>query len=492
MVALTVYLAAAAVLLTVMYLKFIFRRRRPDEPPIPKGHWLWGNGEEFSKHAVKFLHKTQKQLGDIFTIRLFNQCLTMVNDPHLYEQFVKEKNFDFDTIQRQVNHNVFSFELVDARKMLKEAGKTVKGPHLATGMNKYSAHLNNSFREVVGEKKVPMVEGGEWYTDGLRNFNSQTLFSALFYTIFGKGNKNDVFEPSVIYKNFDQFHKYFNYLWLGLPINMFPKAGKALSVLCQQPDSKAFLARDDLSDYIRFSTNFMLQNGQTEQDIIGHNLVYLHVNYNTFRMAFWCLYHLLEKREALEALREEVAELVAEKKNDMGDDETEVTIDLEELDSLKILDSITKETLRMNSGVFMVRAVTEDTWFQMNNGKSYKIRKGDKVAMYPPAIHKDAEIYENPDEFKYDRFVDATFYKNGQVLKNPIMSFGSICPGKKYALTQAKWFLLSLVHSFDMELLEGESTKPDVNYHGHEILPPTNEVQIRYRSRKNCDLIFVN
>lgn len=72
------------------------------------------------------------------------------------------------------------------------------------------------------------------------------------------------------------------------------------------------------------------------------------------------------------------------------------------------------------------------------------------------------------------------------------MSFGSICPGKKYALTQAKWFLLSLVHNFDMELLEGESTKPDVNYHGHEILPPTNEVQIRYRSRKNCDLTFVN
>jgi hypothetical protein len=53
--------------------------------------------------------------------------MTVIMDPHSYESFVKERNFDFDVIQKQVNHNVFSFELVNARKMIKEAGKTVKG-----------------------------------------------------------------------------------------------------------------------------------------------------------------------------------------------------------------------------------------------------------------------------------------------------------------------------------------------------------------------------
>ncbi|CAG2200157.1 CYP8A [Mytilus edulis] len=105
------------------YFKFLFRKRRENEPPIPTGHWFWGNGEEFSKNAVKFLHSTQKKIGDIFTIRLFNQHMTVILDPHSYEKFVKERNFDFDKIQKQVNHNVFSFELVNARKMLKEAGK---------------------------------------------------------------------------------------------------------------------------------------------------------------------------------------------------------------------------------------------------------------------------------------------------------------------------------------------------------------------------------
>lgn len=65
------------------------------------------------------------------------------------------------------------------------------------------------------------------------------------------------------------------------------------------------------------------------------------------------------------------------------------------------------------------------------------------------------------------------------------MAFGSICPGKRYAILQAKWYLLTLAHMFDFELLEGEQTDIDVNYYGHEILPPTNDVHLRYRM-KDC------
>ncbi|XP_063407414.1 cytochrome P450 7A1-like [Mytilus trossulus] len=486
MVALTVYLAIAVALCVAAYFKFLFRKRRENEPPIPTGHWFWGNGEEFSKNAVKFLHSTQKKLGDIFTIRLFNQHMTVILDPHSYEKFVKERNFDFDKIQKQVNHNVFSFELVNARKMLKEAGKTVRGPYLNKGMAQFSNYLNETFTEVTQSSTGEHTD--EWITAGLRSFNSQTLFASLFYTIFGKGDANDArFKPLSVYKNFDTFHKYFNFLWLGMPVKLFPKAVKALEGLCNQPTSAELLQRDDLSEYLRFSTNFMLEHNQTEQDIIGHNLVYLHVNYNTFRLAFWSLYKLLENREALEGLRKEIDEVVRCKRAEMDDDEEEIVFSMEEIDSLKVLDSVVNETLRVSSGVFVVRSVLEDTEFEMENGQNFTVRKGDKVAMYPPAMHKDPEIFENPDEYKYDRFVDAKFYKYGKEVKNPVMAFGALCPGKKYAIVQSKWFLLSSMYSFDMELCDGESTQPDINYYGHEILPPTKEVQIRYKLRQNIE-----
>jgi cytochrome P450 len=64
--------------------------------------------------------------------------------------------------------------------------------------------------------------------------------------------------------------------------------------------------------------------------------------------------------------------------------------------SIRFTDSIVNETIRYTSGVFMVRAITKDTSFEMENGEKFNLRAGDRVAMYPPAIHKDPEIFENP------------------------------------------------------------------------------------------------
>ena len=59
-------------------------------------------------------------------------------------------------------------------------------------------------------------------------------------------------------------------------------------------------------------------------------------------------------------------------------------------------DSIVQETCRMSSGVFMIRHVTSDTWFMTSDDKWHLIRQGDRVAIYPPAVHRDPEIFDNP------------------------------------------------------------------------------------------------
>jgi len=59
-------------------------------------------------------------------------------------------------------------------------------------------------------------------------------------------------------------------------------------------------------------------------------------------------------------------------------------------------DSIIQETCRLSSGVFVVRYIIDDTTFTTSDGKSFLLRKGDRVALYPPATHKDPEVFENP------------------------------------------------------------------------------------------------
>lgn len=479
---LMIYLATFTIILAMIYMRYFIRRRRDGEPDIVPGHFLWGNGESFQKNAVDFLHQCRKNHGEIFTIRFFHQRLTIIMDPHSLEAMSKERKFDFDPIQRQVNSNVFNFVLINARKMIKEAGKTVRGSYLGTSMRRYAHHLEDAFRSVLKTDSNENVPSNQ--TDGLRKFVSKTNFAAMFYTIFGRSDNSD-FEPVTVYQCFDVFHQYFNYLWLGMPIMLFPKAVKALEVLCKQPKSDEILAREDLSDYIRYSTEFMKSHGQTEQDIMGHNLVYLHVNYNTFRLSFWCIYYLLDDEKAYQTLYNEITAAINEKCALRNENETgPIVFNYPEIEKLPVLDSVVQETLRMCSGVFMVRYVTEDCDFKMDNGEVYQIRKGDRVAIYPPAIHKDPEIFEDPLAYKFDRFIDAKFYKNNKEIKNPVLTFGTLCPGKRYALLQAKWYIFSQMNKFKMSLAAGQKAEMDINYHGHEILPPVKDIDIHFKLRE--------
>ena len=249
-------------------------------------------------------------------------------DPHVYEQVGKEKNFDFDPIQKQVNMNVFNFELKDARKMIKETGRTVRGSHMVKGMERFNETLDGTFEATVATQIQP--EEREWKQMGLRTMCAKTMFNALFYTIFGTEH-HEMFNPERVYHNFEAFHVYFNYFWLGVPKQFFPSAMKALGELICQPTAQKLMEREDLSDYIRTAVKYMKEQGQTEADIMGHNLVYLHVNYNTFRLSFWIIYYLLKNPEAYKALMEEIEQVVDEHLNESTNSATFNTADIEKL-----------------------------------------------------------------------------------------------------------------------------------------------------------------
>ncbi|XP_074656730.1 cytochrome P450 7A1-like [Tubulanus polymorphus] len=476
--AVLVWICVLTAVLCFAAIRTFYRKRRKGEPEIVKGSILFGSAIDFNQHAVSFLHKCRDEYGDVFTIRLVNQYLTVIMDPHAYETVSKTKTFDFDAIQRQVNWNVFSFVLKDARKMIKETGRTVRGNYLNKGIANFQNNLLSCCENAFTD------EPGNWSDMGLRTFASKTAFGAIFDTVFGR-SADHPFNSTSVYKNFETYHRYFNFLWLGFPRKLFPAACKALEGLLVAPSSNQLLHREDCSDYIKFACRHMLERGQNEAEILGHNLVYLHVNYNTFRLIFWALNNLLEYPDARKAVENELKQAIEDK---LEEPENQARFTVKEVESFPVLDSFVQESFRMASGVFMVRYVTEDTEFQTHDGKSYLIRKGDRVAIYPPAIHKDPKIFTEPLEFQYDRFhrngQKVTFYKDGDELKHPVMPFGTICPGQRYATIQIKWYLMTVLNMFDMELYDGEHAEYDYQYHGHEILPPSHDVNCKFLRRE--------
>ena len=154
--------------------------------------------------------------------------------------------------------------------------------------------------------------------------------------MFGTDKPDDIFKADTVYRNFDVFHKYFNFLWLGLPVELFPEACRALETLIQQPSSAEILSREDVSLFVKYMLQHMKSYGQTESDMIGYNLVYLHANYNTFRVIFWFIYTLMTHPEAQKALSLKVNDVI-ERKAEYHDKDEMIQFDMEELDTLPIL-----------------------------------------------------------------------------------------------------------------------------------------------------------
>lgn len=61
-----------------------------------------------------------------------------------------------------------------------------------------------------------------------------------------------------------------------------------------------------------------------------------------------------------------------------------------------LIDSIIKEAMRLSSASMNVRIAKEDFLLHLDNQEAYRIRKDDVIALYPPMLHYDPEIYEDP------------------------------------------------------------------------------------------------
>ena len=99
----------------------------------------------------------------------------------------------------------------------------------------------------------------------------------------------------------------------------------------------------------------------------------------------------------------------------------------------------------------------------------------------------DPEIYENPEEYIFDRFIKHDkCYKDGRALKYELLSFGggkSICPGRYFAINEFKLVVATLLQWFDIELATTGIPKDDQTRVGLGAWGPLTDIKFRKYSR---------
>ena len=185
------------------------------------------------------------------------------------------------------------------------------------------------------------------------------------------------------------------------------------------------------------------------------------------------------------------------------------------LNAMGVVDSALHEALRLCTGSLTIREVMANATLPSPKGKKGddasisssisasssstsassaspplcgKIRQGDRVCMYPMLTHMDPEIYTDPNEFKYDRFVGGPKLSKGGIVVPravQIQPFGggvSMCPGRFFAMYEIKIFMASILSAWDIEPL-GAVPRLDQTRAGLGILPPCDRVPYRIRRR---------
>lgn len=486
------------VLITVvgcLCLSTLLRHRRPWEPPLDKGIVPWlGHAMAFRKNMFEFLKGMQAKHGDVFTVQLGGQFFTFVMDPLSFGPILKntQKALDFVKYARELVFKVFGYQAEDEdyRLVHSSSAKHLMGQ----GLEDLNQAMLDSLSLVMLGPKGPSLGASSWCEDSLFHFCYRVLFKAGFLSLFGhsKDKERDLDEADRLFAKFRRFDILFpRFVYSLLGPREWVEMSQLQSLFHQRLSVEQNLDKDGISNWLGYMLQSLRERGiaSSMQDKFNFMMLWASQG-NTGPTCFWALIFLLKHQDALKAVREEATRVMGEARLEA---KKAFTFTPSSLKCTPVLDSVMEETLRLCATPTLVRVVLEDSVLKMANGREYQIRRGDKVALFPYlSVHMDPDIHPEPTAFKYDRFLnpDGTrkmdFYKSGKKIPHYNMPWGSgvsMCPGRFFALSEMKIFVLLMVMYFDFELVDPDMPVPPIDPRrwGFGTSQPSHEVRFRYR-----------
>lgn len=163
----------------------------------------------------------------------------------------------------------------------------------------------------------------------------------------------------------------------------------------------------------------------------------------------WTMSELMLHQDVITKLQEELAEVVG----------INNTVEEFHIQKLQYLQAIVKEALRLHPPAPLV--IPHWTTQDCNVG-GYKIPKNAKVFLNVWAMHRDPQFWDNPSEFRPNRFLSEDTKLNYFGNNFHFLPFGSgkrICAGLPLAERMLMYVLATFVHMFNWKLPDG--TNPD-------------------------------
>ncbi|KAF5289901.1 hypothetical protein FQA39_LY14963 [Lamprigera yunnana] len=173
----------------------------------------------------------------------------------------------------------------------------------------------------------------------------------------------------------------------------------------------------------------------------------------------------------------EVQRKVVEEMDAILGKNTQRPLRLQDIQSMKYLDAVIKESLRLYPPVpFIGRTVSEEFQF---DGKT--IPKGTSLLLNIYGIHHDPNVYPDPQSFKPERFMGADNASRPRYAFIPFSSGMRDCIGQKFAMLEVKSSVCVLLQHYEFL---SPFPKHEVLLSAEMILVSRNGIRVRIVERK--------
>uniref|UniRef100_A0A8C5RF77 Cytochrome P450 family 7 subfamily B member 1 n=1 Tax=Laticauda laticaudata TaxID=8630 RepID=A0A8C5RF77_LATLA len=419
--------------------------------------------------------------------------ITFIINPLQYHLMTKNSKYlEFTDFADQISSQAFDHpptvngNCPDLNEHVHRNYQYILGKSLDTLSDNMMKNLQNIFKRKFSQ----MVD---WEMEKMHKFCFSIIFEASFKTFFGRDPHNDGYNVTdEIGEKFLKFDANFSYLALNVPITLLGATKNIRRELINFLNPKKMEKWLDVSKVVQDRKD-ILENYKvlSDYDKAAHHFAFLWASVgNTIPVIFWTMYYLLRHPEAFAVVHDEIDHLL----QSTGQEKRpgyNIYLSREQLDNLVYLESAINESLRMCSSSMNIRQVKENFILKFEENREVCLRKGDFLAIFPPVLHRDPEIYKDPQTYKFDRYVEngkkkTTFFKQGKKLKYFLMPFGSgvsMCPGRFFAMSEIKLFVVLASVYFDMDIMEDKQLGQDKDRIGLGILLPDSDILFRYKLR---------
>ncbi|GFO27161.1 cytochrome p450-like protein [Plakobranchus ocellatus] len=184
-----------------------------------------------------------------------------------------------------------------------------------------------------------------------------------------------------------------------------------------------------------------MHGGLTRNEILGQALVFILAGYDTVAIVLSFTLFLLAKHPEYQ---KQVQEELDQKLSDLGPDDVVPTYD--SVQGLNFLDQCISEAMRMfPPGLLLDRVCTEEI-----NLAGVKFSKGMPVIIPVYGIHMDPELWEEPQEFRPERFEPEAKESRHQFAYLPFGHGPRNCIGMRLGQLELKIALAMVLRRFDV------------------------------------------